>query len=81
MTLTLAIMFRSRSLFRMDASAGFGSIAMTRPRGPTAAEAANEKASYIVMGGFGHRRFVEAIFGGVTREMLGESPVPLVLAH
>jgi len=52
---------------------------------PTAAmlltEAATEKASYIVMGGFGHSRFVEAVFGGVTREMLGESPVPLVLAH
>jgi len=52
---------------------------------PTAAmllgEAAAQKASYIVMGGFGHSRLVEAVFGGVTREMLGESPVPLVLAH
>lgn len=39
------------------------------------------KADYVVMGGFGHSRLVEAVFGGVTRQMLGECPVPLVLAH
>lgn len=39
------------------------------------------KAAYLVMGGFGHSRFLEAAFGGVTRRMLAESPVPLVLAH
>lgn len=38
-------------------------------------------AAYLVMGGFGHSRFLEAAFGGVTRRMLAESPVPLVLAH
>lgn len=36
---------------------------------------------YLVMGGFGHRRFVEALFGGVTRTMLSESPVPVLLAR
>lgn len=36
---------------------------------------------YIVMGGFGHRRFLEALFGGVTRAMLTRSPVPLFMAH
>ncbi|OAN64938.1 universal stress protein [Sphingomonas sp. TDK1] len=35
----------------------------------------------LVMGGFSHLRFVEALFGGVTREMLTNSPVPLFLAH
>ncbi|NLS25396.1 hypothetical protein S2M10_03610 [Sphingomonas sp. S2M10] len=39
------------------------------------------KAAYLVMGGFGHSRFLEAAFGGVTRRMLAESPIPLVLAH
>jgi nucleotide-binding universal stress UspA family protein len=39
------------------------------------------KAAYLVMGGFGHSRFLEAAFGGVTRRMLAESPVPLLLAH
>lgn len=39
------------------------------------------KVSYVVMGGFGHRRFVEAVLGGVTRTMLSESPVPLFMAR
>lgn len=39
------------------------------------------RPAYLVMGGFGHSRFVEAAFGGVTRRMLQESPVPLFLAH
>ena len=38
-------------------------------------------ASYLVMGGFGHSRMVEAMVGGVTRRMLRECPVPLFLAH
>lgn len=38
-------------------------------------------ANYVVMGGFSHARFTEAVFGGVTRRMLSESPVPLFLAH
>ncbi len=36
---------------------------------------------YVVMGGFGHSRAREAIFGGVSRKMLTDSPVPLLLAH
>lgn len=38
-------------------------------------------AAYLVMGGFGRSRFMEAVFGGVTRRLLRESPVPLFLAH
>src|SRR5690606_20080733 len=38
-------------------------------------------AAYLVMGGFGHSRFVQALLGGVTRRMLRECPVPLLLAH
>lgn len=37
--------------------------------------------AYVVMGGFNHSRFREALFGGVTRTMLEHSPVPLFLAH
>lgn len=44
-------------------------------------EIAGLGAAYLVMGGFGHSRFMEATFGGVTRRMLGECPVPLFLAH
>ncbi|NIJ09390.1 nucleotide-binding universal stress UspA family protein [Sphingomonas vulcanisoli] len=40
-----------------------------------------QAVDYVVMGGFGHRRTTEAIFGGATRTMLTESPVPVFLAH
>ena len=38
-------------------------------------------ASYLVMGGYNHSRAGEFVFGGVTRSLLGSSPVPLVIAH
>jgi len=40
-----------------------------------------QRADYVVMGAYGHKRAAEAIFGGVTRCMLSESPVPVLLAH
>ena len=45
------------------------------------AEAKAADAAYIVMGGFRHSRMIEALFGGVSREMLGASPVPVIMAH
>ena len=45
------------------------------------AKANTGKYDYLVMGGFGHPRFIEALFGGVSRRMLKESPIPLFLAH
>ena len=38
-------------------------------------------AAYCVMGAYGHARTVEALFGGVTRRMLHDSEIPLILAH
>lgn len=38
-------------------------------------------ASYIVMGGYGHSRMSEFLFGGVTRELLEDCPVAIVMAH
>jgi nucleotide-binding universal stress UspA family protein len=43
--------------------------------------AERHEASYVVMGAFGHSRLKEAIFGGVTHEMLGTSGLPLLLGH
>jgi len=43
--------------------------------------ASSGRFDYLVMGGFGHRRFVERMFGGVTKSLLAHSPVPLFLAH
>ena len=43
--------------------------------------AADCAASLIVMGGYGHWRLRESLFGGVTRDMIRQSTVPLLLAH
>jgi nucleotide-binding universal stress UspA family protein len=43
--------------------------------------AKREGAAYCVMGAYGHSRIRERIFGGVTRQMLEASDLPLVLAH
>ena len=45
------------------------------------AEAKAEGADYVVMGAFGRSRIAEAVFGGVSREMLTASPVPVVMRH
>ena len=45
------------------------------------AAARSGEVDYIVMGGFGHARVLEAMFGGVTIRLLEECPVPLFLAH
>ena len=39
------------------------------------------KASCIIMGASGHSRTREMIFGGVTRHMLRNSSIPLLLSH
>ena len=36
---------------------------------------------YLVMGGFGHSRLVEAVFGGVTRRLLDDCPLPMLIAR
>jgi nucleotide-binding universal stress UspA family protein len=38
-------------------------------------------ADLIVMGGYGHSRLGEFVFGGVTRDMLRTSAIPLLMAH
>jgi nucleotide-binding universal stress UspA family protein len=38
-------------------------------------------AELIVMGGYGHSRLREWIFGGATRDILHESAIPMFIAH
>lgn len=38
-------------------------------------------ADMLVMGGYGHSRFREAVLGGATRDMLQDSKVPVLMAH
>lgn len=50
--------------------------------GATLAAIADEKgADLIVAGGFGHSRLSEWAFGGVTRDLLGFSPLCCLLSH
>lgn len=44
-------------------------------------QAAEMQADLIVMGAYGHMRLREIILGGVTRELLKTSPLPLLMAH
>lgn len=44
-------------------------------------QAADMNADLIVMGGYGHARLREIILGGVTRDLLRQTTVPLLLAH
>lgn len=66
---------------------GIGSELVERPRDgqPIATILTNAVASiggdYLVMGAYGHSRVRERILGGVTRGMLDEPTVPLLLAH
>lgn len=38
-------------------------------------------ADLVVMGGYGHSRLSEWIFGGVTRDMLADLKTPVIMAH
>ncbi len=44
-------------------------------------EIARQHIDYVVMGAFSHMRLTEAVFGGVSHDMLKHSPVPLFMAH
>ena len=43
--------------------------------------AAQQRRALLVMGGYGHSRLREWVFGGVTERMLRAAPVPVLMAH
>jgi nucleotide-binding universal stress UspA family protein len=54
--------------------------------GPSIAETLLEEASLagaglLVMGAYGHSRLREWMLGGVTRDVLARSPIPILIAH
>jgi nucleotide-binding universal stress UspA family protein len=50
--------------------------------GPTIlAQAQEERADLLVMGGYGHSRVREMLFGGTTRHILDQTTAPVLLAH
>jgi nucleotide-binding universal stress UspA family protein len=59
---------------------------VVRPRRGKIADAMHDllidrKADYLVMGAYGHTRFRETLFGGVTRHFIRQSPVPVFMTH
>lgn len=44
-------------------------------------EAYRLDADLVVMGGYGHSRLRELVFGGMTREILTECEIPVLLSH
>ena len=45
------------------------------------AQVAEEQADLLVMGGYGHSRMREMLFGGVTRSIMENSATPVLLSH
>jgi nucleotide-binding universal stress UspA family protein len=43
--------------------------------------AASARAELLVMGGYGHTRLREWVFGGFTQRVLADAPLPVLLAH
>ncbi len=46
-----------------------------------AVQAQQWNADYLVMGAYGHRPVREHMFGGVTRDMLDDAMIPVILGH
>jgi len=66
---------------------GMAAEAMTEPRGVHSVGAALLKvagsvgADLLVMGGYGHARYREALLGGVTRFIIRHARLPVLMAH
>jgi nucleotide-binding universal stress UspA family protein len=49
--------------------------------GATLLSSAANRADLLVIGGYGHSRLREWVFGGVTRLVLTDAPLPVLIAH
>jgi nucleotide-binding universal stress UspA family protein len=57
-------------------------LAAAASDGPSALlAAAGDTSDFLVMGGYGHARLREWVFGGFTQRLLADSPIPVVIAH
>jgi nucleotide-binding universal stress UspA family protein len=56
-------------------------VAHVGPGEQVLAEARDEGADLLVMGGYGHRPWRELLFGGATRQIVGHSLLPVLIAH
>ena len=44
-------------------------------------EVSDQGADILIMGGYGHSRLRQLVWGGVTSEILGSMTVPVFMAH
>jgi nucleotide-binding universal stress UspA family protein len=58
-----------------------GTVSGVGPGEALLAAARDEGADLLAMGGFGHAPWRELLFGGVTRDLVGTSLLPLLLSH
>jgi nucleotide-binding universal stress UspA family protein len=49
--------------------------------GATLLATARDRADLLVMGGYGHSRLREWVFGGFTQLVLADAPLPVLIAH
>ena len=57
-------------------------LAADARRGPEALLAvAGNGSDLLVMGGYGHARLREWVFGGFTQHILSDAPIPVLIAH
>jgi nucleotide-binding universal stress UspA family protein len=49
--------------------------------GAVANAAVERNAAFLVVGAYGHTRAIETVFGGVTRELFSDPPLPILTAH
>jgi len=71
----------ARHLDRHDVKATLHDVRSRDPADAILAEAAAIEADMIVIGAYGHSRLREWMLGGVTRDLMLRSPLPLLLAH
>ena len=65
---------------------GIAAVAERLTPGPhgaaeTLLAAARAKAGLLVLGGYGHSRVREWVFGGFTQRVLADAPLPVLIAH
>lgn len=73
-------------LVRSLAWHGIDAVAERLTPGPDGAAAtllaaASAKAGLLVLGGYGHSRVREWVFGGFTQRVLADAPLPVLIAH
>ncbi len=44
-------------------------------------EAEKAEADLLVMGAYGHSRLRQMVLGGVTRDILGDAAIPVLMVH